>query len=170
MSEFENTKNIERLLDVEMGVTVRFGATKIPLREVVHFGNGSMIELNRMVDEPVELLVNNFPFARGEVVVIDGYYSVKITEIQSPEKRSSTFFPKTQTESIQNFEPQKTEAQDTESEEMESQDTELEEMKTPNETVESEQTEPLQTIETDEVPETESPNPVQQDEPIENEE
>ena len=93
MSEIENTKNIERLLDVEMGVTVRFGATKVPLRDVVNFGNGSMIELNRMVDEPVELLVNNFPFARGEVVVIDGYYSVKITEIESTEKRSNTFFP-----------------------------------------------------------------------------
>lgn len=90
----EHAKNIERLLEVEMGVTVRFGATRIPLREVVHFGNGSMIELNRMVDEPVELLVNNYPFARGEVVVIDGYYSVKITEIESPEKRSHSFFSK----------------------------------------------------------------------------
>ncbi len=83
-------RNIERLLDVEMNVTVQFGKTEVPLRDAVSFGIGSMIELNRSVDEPVELLVNNYPFARGEVVVIDGYYGVKITEIGSPEERSQT--------------------------------------------------------------------------------
>lgn len=96
---FENTetvkpndlsKNIERLLDVEMNVTVRFGKTEIPLRDAVNFGIGSMIELNRSVDEPVDLLVNNYPFARGEVVVIDGYYGVRVTEIGTPEERSHT--------------------------------------------------------------------------------
>lgn len=84
------TRNMDRLLDVEMNVTVRFGLTEVPLREAVSFGIGSMIELNRSVDEPVDLLVNNYPFARGEVVVIDGYYGVKITEIGSPEERSQT--------------------------------------------------------------------------------
>ncbi len=85
----DSLKNIERLLDVEMNVTVRFGKTEIPLREAVNFGIGSMIELNRPVDEPVDLLVNNFPFARGEVVVIDGYYGVRVTEIGTPEERSN---------------------------------------------------------------------------------
>lgn len=84
------SKNIERLLDVEMNVTVRFGKTEIPLRDAVNFGIGSMIELNRSVDEPVDLLVNNYPFARGEVVVIDGYYGVRVTEIGSAEERSHT--------------------------------------------------------------------------------
>lgn len=93
MPETENNKNIERLLDVEMNVTVRFGKTEMPLKEVVHFGVGSMLELNRSVDEPVELLVNNFPFARGEVVVIDGYYGVRVTEIGTPEERTQTLFP-----------------------------------------------------------------------------
>lgn len=82
--------NIDRLLDVEMNVTVRFGTAEVPLREVVRYGVGSMIELNRSVDEPVELLVNNYPFARGEVVVVDGYYGVKVTEIGSQEDRSQT--------------------------------------------------------------------------------
>jgi flagellar motor switch protein FliN/FliY len=82
--------NFERLFDVEMNVTVRFGKTHVPLRDVVRFGVGSMIELNRTVDEPVELLVNNSPFALGEVVVIDGYYGVRITEIGSAEERSQT--------------------------------------------------------------------------------
>jgi flagellar motor switch protein FliN len=80
-------RNIERLLDVELEVIVRFGLTQIPLRELVRIGVGSMIELNRQVDEPVELLVNNRSLARGTVVVVDGYYGVCITEIGQPEER-----------------------------------------------------------------------------------
>lgn len=80
--------NFERIYDVEMNVTVRFGKTQMPLRDVVRFGVGSMIELNRTVDEPVELLVNDSPFALGEVVVIDGYYGVRITDIGTEEERS----------------------------------------------------------------------------------
>src|ERR1700755_3088044 len=81
--ENENTKNINRLLDVEMNITVRFGSTRVPLRDVANFGVGSMIELDRNVDEPVELLVNNAPFAEGEVVVVDGYYGVRVTKLVS---------------------------------------------------------------------------------------
>ncbi len=81
------SRNMERLLDVELEVVVRFGLTQIPLRELVRIGVGSMIELNRQVDEPVELLVNNRPLARGSVVVVDGYYGVCITEIGQPEER-----------------------------------------------------------------------------------
>jgi flagellar motor switch protein FliN len=81
-------KNIERLLEVDLDVVVRFGVTNMPLREVVRMGTGTMVELDRSVDEPVELLVNGRPFARGEVVVIDGYYGVRITEIGSPTERT----------------------------------------------------------------------------------
>lgn len=91
----DSAKNIERLLDVEMNVTVRFGLTEMPLRDVVKFGIGTMIELNRTIDEPVELLVNNYPFARGEVVVIDGYYGVRVTEIGTQEERSRTLLSNT---------------------------------------------------------------------------
>ncbi|MFM9904750.1 MAG: FliM/FliN family flagellar motor switch protein [Pyrinomonadaceae bacterium] len=98
MKENNSGKNIDRLLDVEMNVIVRFGNTEIPLREVVRFGVGSMIELNRTVDEPVELLINNYPFACGEVVVIDGYYGVRVTEIGSPEERSNTILAGTVSE------------------------------------------------------------------------
>jgi flagellar motor switch protein FliN/FliY len=83
----EPARNMERLLEVELEVVVRFGLTQIPLRELVRIGVGSMIELNRQVDEPVELLVNNHPLARGSVVVVDGYYGVCITEIGQPEER-----------------------------------------------------------------------------------
>lgn len=95
MDENLSVNNINRLLEVEMDVTVRFGRTDVPLRDVVRYGVGSMIELNRSVDEPVELLVNNYPFARGEVVVIDGYYGVRVTEIGSEEDRSRTLLAST---------------------------------------------------------------------------
>lgn len=81
-------RNIERLLDVELDVIVRFGVTNVPLRDVVRMGVGTMIELNRAVDEPVELLVNGRPLARGEVVVVDGYYGVRITEIGPTSERA----------------------------------------------------------------------------------
>ncbi len=90
--------SFERLYDVEMDVTVRFGKTNMPLRDVVRFGVGSMIELNRTVDEPVELLVNNTPFAHGEVVVIDGYYGVRITDIGTEEERSQKLMPESQSQ------------------------------------------------------------------------
>lgn len=82
-------RNIERLLEVELDVVVRFGVTNVPLRDVVRMGVGTMIELNRAVDEPVELLVNGRPLARGEVVVVDGYYGVRITEISPAAERAS---------------------------------------------------------------------------------
>ncbi len=73
--------NINRLLEVELDVIVRFGITTLPLSEVARLGVGAMIELGRGIDEPVELLINNRVFARGEVVVVDGYYGVRIIEI-----------------------------------------------------------------------------------------
>lgn len=84
----ESPRNIERLLDVELDVVVRFGVTNVPLRSVVRMGVGTMIELNRAVQEPVELLVNGRQFARGEVVVVDGYYGIRITEIGAPAERA----------------------------------------------------------------------------------
>lgn len=84
-------KNIERLLNVELNVVVRFGVTSMPLSYIVRMATGSIIELNRKVDEPVELLVNGRLLARGEVVVIDGYYGVRILEIISQGARALSF-------------------------------------------------------------------------------
>ncbi len=86
----EQPRNFERLLDVELDVVVRFGFTTLPLRDVVAMGTGSMIELDRSVNDPVDLLVNGRQFARGEVVVIDGYYGVRITEVQTVADRPMT--------------------------------------------------------------------------------
>jgi flagellar motor switch protein FliN/FliY len=78
---------LELLLDVELPVSVSFGRTHLPLKETLKLTTGSIVELNRMVTEPVEVIVNNCVIARGEVVVIDGNYGVRIREIMSREAR-----------------------------------------------------------------------------------
>jgi flagellar motor switch protein FliN/FliY len=77
----------ELLLDVELPISVSFGRTVLKLQEAMQLITGSLIELNRTVTDPVELLVNNNVIARGEVVVIDGNYGVRITEIISHQER-----------------------------------------------------------------------------------
>lgn len=89
----ENTlSSIKRLLDIEIDIVVRFGSTKMNLSEIIKIGSGSIIELDRTVDEPVELLVNGHILARGQVVVISGYYGVKITEVVSELGKNTSIF------------------------------------------------------------------------------
>lgn len=76
--------NIEILLDVSMQVTVELGRTKMRVREILGLGEGSIIELQKLAGEPVDILVNGKLIAKGEVVVIDEYFGVRITEIISP--------------------------------------------------------------------------------------
>jgi flagellar motor switch protein FliN/FliY len=79
--------NIEMLLDVEIPVSVRIGSTKMFLKDIVGIGPGNIIELDNYADEPIELLVNNKPIARGEVVIVDGFFGIRIKEIISREER-----------------------------------------------------------------------------------
>ncbi len=68
-------------MDVELNVSLRFGQRQLPLREVLELSSGSVIELDRMVDEPVELLLDGKVIARGEAVIVDGNYGLRVTEI-----------------------------------------------------------------------------------------
>ena len=83
----ENLSSLAALLDVQLPVSIRFGETEMLLEDVVKLGVGSVIELNSAVDDPVELVVNGRCFARGEVVTVDGFYGVRITEITSVGER-----------------------------------------------------------------------------------
>ena len=83
----ENLSNLAALLDVQLPVSIRFGETEMMLEDVIKLGVGSVIELNSAVDDPVELVVNGRCFARGEVVTVDGFYGVRITEITSVGER-----------------------------------------------------------------------------------
>ncbi len=80
-------RNIDILLDVPMEITVELGRTQVPIQQILEFGQGSLITLDKLAGEPVDLLVNGKYFAKGEVVVIDENFGVRITSILSPEER-----------------------------------------------------------------------------------
>ncbi|MGD0096771.1 MAG: flagellar motor switch protein FliN [Terracidiphilus sp.] len=73
--------NLNLVMDVELNVTLRFGQRKLTLREVLDLTTGSVVELDRQVEEPVELLLDGVVIARGEAVVIDGNYGLRVTEV-----------------------------------------------------------------------------------------
>ncbi len=81
------SKTLDILLDVALPVSVSFGRTALQIREVLKLNTGSIVELNRLVSEPVDVVVNDCVIARGEVVVVDGNYGVRITHLASREDR-----------------------------------------------------------------------------------
>ena len=81
------SKTFDLLLDVSLPVSVSFGRTQLQIREVLKLNTGSIVELNRFVVEPVDVIVNDCVIARGEVVVVDGNYGVRITQLASREDR-----------------------------------------------------------------------------------
>jgi len=83
----DSVRNIQVVLDIELPMSVSFGRAYLPLKEVLKLNTGSIVELDRTVSDPVELIINNRVIARGEVVVVDGNYGVRILEIVSPQER-----------------------------------------------------------------------------------
>ena len=81
------SKTFELLLDVALPVSVSFGRTLLQIREVLKLNSGSIVELNRFAADPVDVVVNDCVIARGEVVVVDGNYGVRITHLASKEDR-----------------------------------------------------------------------------------
>ncbi|MCL6611827.1 MAG: flagellar motor switch phosphatase FliY [Peptococcaceae bacterium] len=83
----EEKRKLELLLEVPLKVSVVLGRTRRPIREVLNLTPGAIVELNSLVDEPVEVLVNGTLVAKGEVVVVNENFGVRITYIMSPEER-----------------------------------------------------------------------------------
>lgn len=81
------SENIELIRDVNLKVTVQLGRTRRSIDEILDFAPGTIIELDKLVGEPLDILVNGKNIAKGEVVVIDESYGVRITDIVKPEKR-----------------------------------------------------------------------------------
>ena len=84
-----NEANIGLILDVPLQVTVELGRTKKSIKEILELSNGSIVELDKLAGEPVEIQVNGHFLAKGEVVVIDENFGVRITEIASPAERAA---------------------------------------------------------------------------------
>ncbi len=80
-------KNIDFILDIPMQVTVQVGSTKMVIRELLQLGQGSVIELEKLAGEPMEVLVNNKLVARGEVVVVNEKFGIRLTDVISAAER-----------------------------------------------------------------------------------
>jgi flagellar motor switch protein FliN/FliY len=85
----EGTGNIGLLMDVSMQLTVELGRTKMLIKDILGMGEGTIVELDKLAGEPVDLLVNGKLIAKGEVVVIDENFGVRVTDIISPMERIS---------------------------------------------------------------------------------
>ncbi|MFE4893900.1 flagellar motor switch phosphatase FliY [Peribacillus butanolivorans] len=81
------TKNLSMLMDIPLQVTVELGRTKRSVKEILELSSGSIIELDKLAGEPVDILVNSRLIAKGEVVVIDENFGVRVTDIMSQSDR-----------------------------------------------------------------------------------
>ena len=82
-------QQIDLIMDVSLRITVELGRSSMTVEEVLGLGPGSVVELNKLAGEPVDVLVNDRPIARGEVVVVDENFGVRVTEILSPRSRAT---------------------------------------------------------------------------------
>jgi len=78
---------LELLLDVELEATLRFGCREMPLGEILDLGPGDVVQLDRHVTDPVDLIVGDKIVARGEVVLVNGNFGLRVTEVAAPRKR-----------------------------------------------------------------------------------
>lgn len=83
----EEPPNLDMVLDIRLVATARLGRVDMPIGEILTLGPGSIVEVGHLVDEPVELLINDRLIARGDVVVVDEKFGLRITEIVSPQER-----------------------------------------------------------------------------------
>jgi flagellar motor switch protein FliN len=80
-------KNIEFLLDIPMSVAVYVGSTKMAIRDLLQLAQGSVIELDKLAGEPMDVVVNNKLVARGEVVVVNEKFGIRLTDVVSAVER-----------------------------------------------------------------------------------
>jgi flagellar motor switch protein FliN/FliY len=80
-------RNLDLILDIPLKVTVELGRTKMLVSELLNLGQGSVIELSKLAGEPMEVLVNDKLVARGEAVVVNEKFGVRLTDIISPAER-----------------------------------------------------------------------------------
>jgi flagellar motor switch protein FliN/FliY len=86
-AEPQASADISMLLEVPLDIAVELGRTRLTIRELLDINQGSILELDKLAGEPVDVLVNGKPLARGEVVVIDEEFGIRITDVVSQEER-----------------------------------------------------------------------------------
>ena len=83
----KSIKDLDFLLDIPLEISVELGRTKILVNELLQLGQGSVVELSKLAGEPLEILINHKLIARGEAVVVNEKFGVRITDIISPTER-----------------------------------------------------------------------------------
>jgi len=78
---------LELILDIPLTISVEIGRTEMPIQRLLQLTQGAVIELDKMVGEPMDVLVNGTLIAQGEVVVIDDQFGIRLTQIVSPSER-----------------------------------------------------------------------------------
>lgn len=81
---------VELLLDVELEASLRFGCREMPLGDILELGPGDVVQLDRHLTDPVDLIVSDKIVARGEVVLVNGNFGLRVTEVAAPKKRLET--------------------------------------------------------------------------------
>ncbi len=84
-----SSRDIEFLLDIPVEITVQIGMTRMLIKDLLQLGQGSVVELDKLAGEPMEILANNRLVARGEVVVVNEKFGIRLTDIISPTERLS---------------------------------------------------------------------------------
>lgn len=82
-----NDRNLQLILDIPLKLSVELGRTKMPVSELLNLTQGSVIELNKLAGEPMEVMVNDKLIARGEAVVVNEKFGVRLTDVISPAER-----------------------------------------------------------------------------------
>jgi flagellar motor switch protein FliN/FliY len=85
--EKEEIQNIDIVLDIPVTLSMELGRTRISIRELLKLKSGSVVELPKMADEPMDVLVNGTLVARGEAVVVDDKFGIRLTDVISPMER-----------------------------------------------------------------------------------
>ena len=83
----ETPRNFELLFDIPLEVTVEIGRTRLAIRELLELGPGSVIELQKLAGETLDVLINGKPIARGEAVMVNDKFGVRLTDVISPSER-----------------------------------------------------------------------------------
>jgi len=84
-----SARDIEFLLDIPVEITVELGMKKMLIKELLQLGHGSVVELNKLAGEPMDIYANNRLIARGEAVVVNEKFAVRLTDVISPTERLS---------------------------------------------------------------------------------
>lgn len=86
-------RDLEMIMDIPVHLSVELGRTRLTIKQLLELTQGSVLELDGLPGEPMDILINDYPVAKGEVVVVDDKYGIRVTEIMSPSERLQRLNP-----------------------------------------------------------------------------